>query len=171
MDEAKVSMPSDREVQVTRSFDAPRALVYRAYTEPALFRRWCGDTPGWSMAVCDMDVRVGGSYRWRWRADDGMAEFGFSGVFKVVEPGARLVHTETYDAGTLGVGMGDGESLITVDFSEVDGIATVTTLIRYGSKETRDEAVATGMTDGMEQNYQRLDTVLAGMPPERSAQD
>ena len=170
MAEAKVSMPSDKEVLVMRSFTAPRTLVYRAYTEPALLRRWCGATPGWSMPVCEMDVRVGGSYRWRWRDDEGTAEFGFSGVFKKVEPGVRLVHTESYDAGTLGIGMGDGESLLTVSFSETGGVTTVTTLIEYGSKETRDAAVASGMTDGMEQNYQLLEEVLTSPAGEPSLQ-
>lgn len=160
MEDARVSLPSDREVLVTRSFDAPRDLVYRAYTEPALFRRWCGATPGWSMPVCEIDARVGGRYRWLWRNDEGTAEFGFFGVFKEVEPNARLVHTETYDAGTLGVGMGDGESVVNVTFSEADGVATVTTLIQYADKETRDESLASGMTDGMEQNYRLLEGVL-----------
>lgn len=161
MQEAEVSLPSDREVQVTRSFKGPRALVYRAYTEPELLRRWCGSTPGWSMPVCEMDVRVGGEFRWRWRSDDGTAEFGFSGVFKVVEPPARLVHTEFYDAGTLGIGMGDGGSLVSVSLTESEGITTVTTLIEYGSKEARDESLASGMTDGMEQNFRLLEGVLA----------
>ncbi len=163
MDKAQVSMPSDREVKVTRSFKAPRALVYRAYTEPALVRRWMLGPPGWSMPVCEMDVRAGGSYRWRWRSDEDKSEFGFSGVFKKVEPGIRLVHSETYDPGTTGIGMGDGEALVTVTFSEAGGITTTTTLIEYASKETRDAAVATGMTDGMEMGYQLLDGVLGGL--------
>lgn len=167
MQEAKVILPSDTEVQVTRSFAAPRALVYRAYTQPALFRRWCGATPGWSMPVCELDVRVGGTYRWRWRNDEGTTEFGFTGVFKEVEPCARLVHTESYDAGTLGIGMGDGESVVNVTFSEDEGIATVTTRIEYGSKEARDEAIASGMTDGMEQNYTLLEGVLASVEHEQ----
>lgn len=167
MQEAQVSMPSDREVQVTRSFKAPRELVYRAYTEPALFRRWCGATPGWSMPVCEMDVRIGGSFRWRWRNDEGTVEFGFAGVFKEVEPGARLVHTESYDAGTLGIGMGDGESLVSVQLSEAQGITTVTTLIQYGSKGARDDALASGMTDGMEQNYKLLEGVLVSAATDR----
>ena len=102
MDKAQVTLPSDREVKVTRSFRAPRALVYRAYTEPALVRRWLLGPPGWSMPVCEMDVRVGGRYRWRWRSDTDGKEFGFAGTFREVQPPSRLVHSETYDPGTVG---------------------------------------------------------------------
>ena len=104
IEKAQVTMPSDREVTVTRSFKAPRALVFRAYTEPELVRRWMLGPPGWSMPVCEMDVRVGGSYRWRWRSNTDGKEFGFVGTFREVQPPSRLVHTETYDPGTVGVG-------------------------------------------------------------------
>ncbi len=157
---AEVSMPSDREVKVTRSFKAPRALVYRAYTEPALLQRWLLGPPGWTMPVCEMDVRVGGSYRWRWRSNEDRTEFGFSGVFREVEPGKKLVHSERYDSGTTGVGESGGEALVTVVFEEQNGLTTVTSLMDFGSKEARDAAVATGMTDGMEQSYQLLDKLL-----------
>jgi uncharacterized protein YndB with AHSA1/START domain len=96
IDKAEVIQPSDREVKVTRSFRAPRQLVYRAYTEPALIRRWLLGPPGWSMSICDMDVRVGGGYRWRWRSDQDGKEFGFAGTFRDVQPPSRLVHTEAY---------------------------------------------------------------------------
>jgi uncharacterized protein YndB with AHSA1/START domain len=157
---AEVSMPSDREVKVTRSFKAPRALVYRAYTEPALLQRWLLGPPGWTMPVCEMEVRVGGSYRWRWRSNEDRTEFGFSGVFREVEPGKKLVHSERYDSGTTGVGESGGEALVTVVFEEQNGLTTVTSLMDFGSKEARDAAVATGMTDGMEQSYQLLDKLL-----------
>ena len=159
--QAEVSLPSDSEVQVVRSFAAPRALVWRAYTEPELVQRWMLGPPGWSMPVCEMDLRVGGRYRWRWRSNEDQSEFGFSGVFRQVEPGTKLVHTETYDAGTHAVGESGAESLITVTFTEKDGITTMTSLMDFGSKEARDAAVATGMTDGMEQSYQLLDQLLA----------
>jgi len=158
---AQVSTPSDREVKVTRAFRAPRALVYRAYTEPALVQRWLLGPPGWTMPVCEMDVRVGGKYRWRWRSNEDQTEFGFSGVFREVEPGRKLVHTETYDAGSHAVGESGAESLVTVLFEEQDGITTLTSLMDFGSKEARDAAVATGMTDGIEQSYQLLDKLLA----------
>ena len=80
----------------------PRALVYRAYTEPQLVQRWLLGPPGWSMPVCEMDVRVGGGFRWRWRNDQDASEFGFAGTFREVQSGSRLVHTEAYDPGTAG---------------------------------------------------------------------
>jgi uncharacterized protein YndB with AHSA1/START domain len=160
IDKAQVTLPSDREVKVARSFKAPRALVYRAYTEPELVRRWMLGPPGWSMPVCEMDVRVGGRFRWRWRSDDGANEFGFSGTYREVLPASRIVHTEAYEPGTVGGPYPGEDAIVTVTFTEDSGVATVTTLIDFGSKEARDGAVATGMTDGMEQSYQLLDRLL-----------
>jgi uncharacterized protein YndB with AHSA1/START domain len=157
---AQVTTPSDREVQVVRSFKAPAALVYRAFTEPDLVRRWMLGPPGWSMPVCEMDVRVGGAYRWRWRSDEDGSEFGFRGSFREVQPPVRLVHTEAYDPGTVGGGYPGQDALVTTSFSEDAGVTTMTTLIDFGSKVARDAAVATGMTDGMEQSYALLDGVL-----------
>jgi uncharacterized protein YndB with AHSA1/START domain len=111
------------------------------------------------MPVCEMDVRVGGRYRWRWRSDKDGSEFGFAGTFREVKPPSRLVHTETYDPGTVGV-YPQSETLVSVSFAEGGGITTVTTLMDFGSKEARDAAVASGMTDGLEQSYQLLDALL-----------
>jgi uncharacterized protein YndB with AHSA1/START domain len=160
IEKAQVTVPSDREVKVMRSFKAPRALVYRAYTDPQLVRRWLLGPPGWAMPVCEMDVRVGGQFRWRWRSEDDGKEFGFAGTFREVQPSARLVHTEAYDPGTVADAYPGEDALVTVTFSEDAGITTVTTLIDFGSKEARDAAVSTGMTDGMEQSYQLLDGLL-----------
>jgi uncharacterized protein YndB with AHSA1/START domain len=158
----QVTTPSDREVLVVRSFKAPRALVYRAYSEPALIQRWMLGPPGWTMPVCEMDMRVGGAFRWRWLSEDGTQEFGFFGEFREVEPGVRTVHTETFDPGSMGGTMG-GEAVITTTFEEVNGITTVTTRMDFGSKEARDTAIATGMTDGMEQSFQGLDALLVSL--------
>ena len=163
IDKAQVTLPSEREVLVTRSFRAPRALVYRAYTEPELVRRWLLGPPGWSMPVCEMDVRVGGRYRWRWRSDENGKEFGFSGTFREVEAPARLVHTEAYDPGTTGDGY-PNEAIVTVTFTDEGNRTTMTTLIDFGSKEAREAAMSTGMTDGMEQSYQLLDRILEEQP-------
>ena len=165
MEKAQVTLPSDREVKVARSFKAPKALVYRAYTEPALVRRWMLGPPGWSMPVCEMDVRVGGRYRWRWRSDEDGSEFGFAGVFREIEPAAKIVHTEAFDPGSVGGEYPGNDAIVIVTFVEADGITTVTTLIDFGSKEARDGAVATGMTDGMEQSYQLLDGLLRESSP------
>jgi uncharacterized protein YndB with AHSA1/START domain len=163
-EKVQVTLPSDREVKVTRSFRAPRALVYRAHTEPELVRRWMLGPPGWSMPVCEMDVRVGGQYRWRWRSDKNGSEFGFSGTFREVQPSSKLVYTEAYDPGTVGGGYPGTEAIVTVMFTEDSGITTMTSLADFGSKEARDAAVSTGMTDGMEQSYQRLDRLLDEQP-------
>lgn len=160
MKPAAVSLPSDTDVLVTRDFEAPARLVWRAYTEAELMRRWCGAQPGWSMPVCEMDMRVGGTYRWRWRNHESGQEFGFTGDVLEVVPNARLVHTQLFDAGDLGVSMGGEPSIISVTMHETNEITRVTTVIRFASKADRDAAYATGMTSGMEMNYTLLDNVL-----------
>jgi len=163
MKTAEASLPSDTEVLVKRSFDAPAKLVWRAYMEPDLLRRWCSGQPDWSMPVCEMDMNVGGQYRWRWRSDKNGQEFGFTGEVLEVVPHARIVHTQIFDPGDLGFSMGGEPSIITVMFHEVNGVTNVTTTIKYASKADRDAALSTGMTDGMEMSYKRLDGVLAEM--------
>lgn len=161
MEKAQVSLPSDTEVRVSRSFNAPRALVWRAYTEPKLVTQWLLGPPGWTMPVCEMDVRVGGKYLWRWRSDADGKEFGFHGVFEDVSKPAKIVHTEFYDPGDVGGDMGDG-ALISVEFVEKNGITTMISTMDFKTKDARDAAVSTGMTDGMEMGYQRLDGLLPG---------
>jgi len=124
-------------------------------------RRWCSGLPGWSMPVCEMDMRVGGQYRWRWRSDENGQEFGFTGEVLEVVPHARIVHTQIYDPGELGYSMGGEPSIVTVTFQEAGGITNMETSIKYASKADRDEAFSTGMTDGMEMSYKQLDDVLA----------
>ena len=160
-DKATVTLPSDREVQVVRSFNAQRSTVYRAYTEPALVRRWMLGPPGWTMPICEMDVRVGGQYRWVWRNETDSSQFGFSGTFVEVEPNVRLAHTERYDPGTIGADYPESSTRVTTTFAETGSITTVTAVMDYGSKEARDAAIATGMTDGMEQSFALLDQLLA----------
>lgn len=162
----QVILPSDHEVKVVRAFHAPRELVYKAYTTPELLKRWMLGPPGWSMPVCEMDLRVGGQYRWRWRGDEDGKEFGFYGEFKVVEPGRRLVHTEFFDPGDVGGDMGEG-ALITIELTERNGVTTLSTLMDYYTKEARDAAMSTGMTDGMEITYQRLEELLPELGPVR----
>lgn len=161
MKPAEVTMPSETEVAVTRSFDAPVELVWKAFTEPELVRRWMLGPPGWTMPVCEMDFRVGGAFRWQWRSDEGNQEFGFVGEFQLIEPNAKIVHTERFQSGNVGVSMAR-ETLVTVTFREANGITTVVTSIAYSFKEDRDAALSTGMTDGMEMSYRLLDEVLAG---------
>jgi uncharacterized protein YndB with AHSA1/START domain len=154
-----VSLPNDRDVVVVRAFNAPRSLVWDAWTTPELMQRWLLGPPGWTMPVCEMDVRPGGKFRWRWRNDETGAEFGFSGEFREVVRHARMVHVERYEPGDVGGEM--GEALVTTELTEAHGVTTQTITIRYDSKETRDAALKTGMTDGMEMSYQKLDELLA----------
>jgi len=157
---ATVTTPSDREVKVVRTFKAPRELVYKAYTTPELVKRWLLGPPGWTMPVCEMDVRVGGKYRWRWRSNEDSKEFGFHGVFNEVNAPAKLVHSEHYDPGDVGGDMGEG-CVVTVELTDDKGVTTLTTVMDFGTKRARDAATATGMTDGMEQSYKLLDELLA----------
>ena len=159
MKPADVTLPSDTEVRVARTFDAPVGLVWRAYTEPELMQRWMLGPPGWTMPVCEMDVRPGGTFRWRWRNNADGTEMGFHGEYREVVPHAKLVNTETYDPGDVGGDMG-GEALVTVTFSESGGHTTVISVIEYPSKKDRDAALSTGMTDGMEMSYALLDALL-----------
>lgn len=160
MKPAEASLPSDTEVLVKRSFDAPAELVWRAYMEPELLRSWCGGHAGWSMPVCEMDMRVGGQYQWRWHNDEDGIWFGFTGEVLEVVPHSKIVHTQIFDPGNMGIAMGGEPSIITVTFDEIDGITNVSTSIKYASKADRDEAFATGMTEGMEMNYKQLDEIL-----------
>ncbi len=162
VDKAQVSLPSDTAVRVTRDFKASRKLVWDAHTQPELVKRWMLGPPGWSMPVCEMDLRPGGTYRWRWRSDENGAEFGFFGEFTAVEAPANLAHTEYYDPGDMPANMDTSKpAIISTSFTETDGVTTLVSLMDFGSKEARDAAVATGMTDGMEMGYARLDELFA----------
>lgn len=155
----QITTPTDREIRITRTFDASRKLVYEAYTRPELVQRWLGNMPGWSWAACEMDVRVGGRYRWAWRADGG-EEMGMGGVYREVVPGERLVNTERFDQPWYA-----GEAVATIAFTEQGGRTTVTTTLLYESKETRDGVLQSPATGGMEQSYVALDTMLAAATP------
>ncbi len=151
----KVSTPSDREVVVTREFAAPRALVFDAHTQPELVQRWLLGPPGWTMPVCEIDLRVGGKYRYVWRHADGR-EMGMGGTFKEVVRPSRIVVTQLFDEDWTG-----GETLVTTEIAERRGTTTLTITVRYVSREARDAAIQTGMTQGMEAGYQRLEQLLA----------
>jgi uncharacterized protein YndB with AHSA1/START domain len=159
----EVTLPSDREVRVVRTFNAPRALVWDAHTKPELVKKWMLGPPGWTMPVCEMDVRVGGKYRWRWRSEEDGKEFGFHGTFMEVKAPSKIVHDEYYDPGDVGGAMPTNDPAhITLELSESGGVTTLVNTMRFASKEARDGAVSTGMTDGMEMGYARLDDMFAG---------
>ncbi len=149
----KVELPSDREVFVTREFKAPRQLVWDAHTKPELLQRWMLGPDGWSMPVCEVDLRVGGKYHYVWKNDADGSMFGFNGVHHEVEPISRIVTTEYMD------GMSGDGARNTLTLTERGGKTIMTLNMDFGTKEARDAAVATGMTDGMELGYQRLDRI------------
>ena len=151
----QVTTPSDREVAMTRVFDAPRHLVFEALTKPELLKRWFYGPPGWSLVVCEMDLRVGGAYRWVWRGPDGH-DMGVSGVFLAVEMPERIVATERFD-----VAWYPGEGRVTQVLVEKDGKTTLTLTVLYESQEARDTALRTPMAKGVEMGYDRLAELLA----------
>jgi uncharacterized protein YndB with AHSA1/START domain len=153
-----ISTPSDREVLITRDFDAPVDLVFDCHTVPALVRRWLLGPPGWTMPVCDIDLRVGGRYRYVWRGPDG-EEMGMGGVYREVARPYRIVVNELFDEDWTG-----GETTVTTRFSETGGITRSTVTVLYSSKQAREAAGRSGMADGMEAGYQRLDELLATTP-------
>lgn len=157
---AEVTLPSDREVRVTRTFNAPRQLVWDAHTKPELVRKWQG-YDDWDMPVCDMDVRVGGKYRWQWKHQTNGQQFGFFGTFTEVDAPSKLSHEEYFDPGNLGGTMPVGDPcIVSLVLSESNGVTTIVCNMKFASKEAREGAVATGMTDGMEYSYTRLDGLL-----------
>lgn len=154
----KVTTPTDREIVITRDFDAPRAKVWDAMTRPALLKRWLFGPPGWEMTVCEEDQRVGGAFLWAWRGPNGEA-MAMRGVYREITPPERIVRTETFEFGCASQA---GEQLGTLVLTERGGKTTLTLTVLYPSKEARDGAVASGMDQGMAAGYDRLDQVLAG---------
>lgn len=158
---AQVTLPSDREVRVTRQFNAPRQLVWDAHTKPELLPKWLG-YGGWDMPVREMDVRVGGKYRWQWKNQESGKQFGFFGAFTEVNAPSKLVHEQYYDPGDTGGPMPVGDPcIVSLDLNERNGVTTLVSTMKFASKEARDGAVSTGMTDGMEFSYALLDDMFA----------
>jgi uncharacterized protein YndB with AHSA1/START domain len=158
---AEVTLPGDRDVRVTRTFNAPRQLVWDAHTQPDLVPKWQG-YGGWDMPVCNMDVRVGGQYRWQWKSREDGKQFGFFGTFIEVNAPSKIRHEQYYDPGELDFAMPVGNPcIVSLELSEHDGVTTLVCHMTFASKDERDGAVSTGMTDGMEHSYARLDDLCA----------
>ncbi len=153
-----VTTPSDREIHMTRDFDAPRQLVWDAMTKPELLKKWCFGPPGWSMTKCENDLRVGGRYVWEWSNAEGEVAMRMTGVNREYDPPSRSVRTECFE---FGCGPQAGEQVVTMELRE-DGPRTVMTMtLVFPSKEARDGALQSGMADGMNMGYDRLDEILA----------
>lgn len=149
------SMPDDTSIVYERSFHAPMAEVWRAYTEPEIIRTWLlGPDPETEFPVCEMDMRTGGSFRWVWVDEAGELEIK-GDVLEAVEP-TRLVSTEQMGGSAMG-GMDLPPTHNVVTFTEADGVTTMRTVITYPSKEMRDGAYASGMADGIDAGFERLD--------------
>ena len=157
----KITLPSEREIVITRAFDAPRALVFDAWTKPALLKRWWG-APGWSLPVCEIDLRVGGAWRYVMRNERGI-EMTLRGVYREIVRPERLVNTQLMEGCE---GQGESEAVCTMVLAERAGgtkqmHTTMTSTARYPSREVRDSVLKHGTTEeGMEAVFSRLARVL-----------
>ena len=154
-DSFEISAPGEREIRVTRLFDAPRQLVFDAFTKPELVRRWLLGPPGWTMPVCEIDLRAGGVYRYVWRQESDGKEMGMGGVYREVVLLERIVATERFDESWYA-----GEALDTTVFVEEGDFTRMTVTVLYESMEARDTAKRSGMAGGMAMSYNRLEELL-----------
>lgn len=155
----QITTPNDRDIVMTRVFDAPRRLVFEAHTKPALVRRWLLGPDGWTMPVCEIDLRVGGKYRYVWRKEKTGEEMGMGGEYREVVAPERLVTTERFDQAWYA-----GEAVGTLVFAEKGGQTTLTQTVRYESKDARDTALKSGMDTGVAASYDRLAKIMETMP-------
>jgi len=158
----KVTASGDRDIRMTRVFDAPRRLVFDAFTRPELLKRWLLGPQGWEMVVCQVTTEVGGRYRYEWRNTDG-AQFGVGGVCREFVPPERIAATEAMDGYPT-------EYSVTMDLVELHGKTTLTTTLLYDSREDRDAALKSGMERGVAASYDRLDEVLASRVAQAKSQ-
>jgi uncharacterized protein YndB with AHSA1/START domain len=152
---AQVTLPTDDQILITREFDAPKHLVYKAFTTPELVRRWWSGERG-NMTVCEIDLRVGGTWRYVMIAG-GDFEVAFHGEYRELVPDERIVMTEVYE------GMPDAEALETITFTEEDGRTTMSMLIQHRNQEERDGHLNSGMEVGMQESMDRLEQVAVSL--------
>ena len=160
-----LTTPSDREIRMARDFNAPRELVWDAWTKPEIVQRWLGVFAGNTMPVCEIDLRVGGRFRWVWRgpmcgADGGPGDMKMGGVYKEIVHPTKLVCTEEWEQAWF-----PGDTLNTLVFEDLGGGRTRSTnTIVYATKEARDLVLKTPMAEGVNAGYDQLDRVLAELP-------
>jgi uncharacterized protein YndB with AHSA1/START domain len=145
---ATLTLPTDEQILITREFDAPKHLVYKAWTTPELVERWWHANRG-KVTVVEIDLRVGGKWRYVMVADDGF-EVGFHGEYRELVPNERIVSTEIYEGLPEGVSEEEGSTVNTATFTEADGRTTVTLLIQATSKTSRDAIIDSGMEAGLQ---------------------
>jgi uncharacterized protein YndB with AHSA1/START domain len=153
----EITTPNDREIAMTRVFDAPRELVFEAITKPELVKRWQLGPPGWTMPVCEIDLKIGGRYRYVWHGPDGTV-MGMRGVYREIAPPERFVQTEQFDEPWY-----PGDALVTTVLIEQSGRTTLTITVRYESREIRDGVLKTGMAEGVKASYERLAELVASL--------
>ncbi|CAN5483450.1 SRPBCC family protein [soil metagenome] len=156
MNKLDLSPLGDKEIVMKRTFDAPAQLVFDAMTKPELVQKWLHGLDGWTMPVCEIDLRVGGRYRYVWRKESDGQEMGMGGVYQEVRAPEKLVHTEKFDEAWY-----PGESIITSTFQEERGQTHFAATILYVSKEARDGVLASGAESGVAMSYDRLEALLA----------
>jgi uncharacterized protein YndB with AHSA1/START domain len=152
----KLTTQGDREIVMTRAFDAPRRLIFDAFTKPELVKQWLLGPPGWTMPVCEIDLRVGGVYRYVWRRDTDGSEMGMGGVYREIVAPERLVATEKFDQPWY-----PGEAVGTTVLVEQGGKTTITQTVLYQSREARDAVLKSGMEKGVAASYDQLAELLA----------
>jgi uncharacterized protein YndB with AHSA1/START domain len=152
-----LTLPSDREIVLTRVFNAPRRLLFEAWTNPEHVKQWYGCSI-MTLPICEIDLRVGGAYRYVMR-DPGGVNHTMQGVYREITPPARLVYTERY----VTEGFTSNDALVTVLFAEHDGMTTLTSTILHQSKADRDGHIATGMEAGAAETLDRLAALVAQM--------
>ena len=148
-----VEARGDRELIIRRSFNAPKDLVFRAHTECSLLKRWMFGPDGWTLAVCEIDLRVGGRYRWVWKKDE--IEMGAGGEYKIVERPDRISATERFDQSWY-----PGEAVSLMTFEQNGSTTLMTNTMTYESKDARDAVLASPMEEGLDAGYNRLEAVL-----------
>ena len=154
----QISTPTDTTIVLTRTFNAPRRLVWNAFFTPDTMRRWMLPPPGWTMSVCECDPRTAGALRLVWKSADADPAMALLGVFTEARAPERIVHTELM---LLGSGHVLGSQVETHEFSERSGVTTMKITQVYASKEARDGAIASGMDQGLEAGFAKLESLLA----------
>jgi uncharacterized protein YndB with AHSA1/START domain len=158
---ATVTLPTDEQILITREFDAPKHLVYKAFTTPELVKRWWHAKRG-EMRIAEIDLRVGGKWRYLMVADDGM-EVGFHGEYREIVPNERIVSTEVYEGLPDGVSEEEGGTVNTATFLEADGRTTVTILVQAANKVSRDAIIESGMEGGLQDALDLLEQVAVSL--------
>lgn len=153
----KVSALNDREILMTRLFDAPRDLVFDAFTKPHLIKRWLTGPDGWSLPVCEVDLKVGGALRYVWRHTNGTS-MGLNGTYREIKRPERIIHSELFDEDWTG-----GEALVTTRFIEQGSQTLMRQTILYASREARDAVLKSPMEGGVAQSFNRLAELLASL--------